>query len=395
MTLEGVYGLLFWSFGVYAAVSDFRRRRIDNRLIVIGLGAALLGYAYLACNTLLGSHRLSFAGLGLWYLPASFYPQVALHAGLCVVAAITLWYLRVWPAGDAKLFILLSSLLPLAARNLPGFPSILAVILLINIFVLAGIFVAAVVAKECLAVLPQLLRRNLWEDVKAFVDTMNKRIQDEWPRRHKILMLVWNTFALFLLFQMVCSAFRLLGMSIAVQLGLYLATLMVLERIQKILMRSDVAALSLFAVSMCLLLMGLVFRWDLVLQLRGGVRIAIGFVLFFGFIRGLVMWHLQSNRVTTVEAGELRAGMRLTAETVAGLGTEKRVEPEALPDSYPDGLSQDEAHALRSSLSEHPQMQLQIHLSRPFAVWILAGCAWTLFFSQNVSGFLLSYWSPR
>ena len=53
-------------------------------------------------------------------------------------AGVILWYAEVWPAGDAKFFMLVSAALPLADPYLRGFPNYLFLNLLINIFVAAA-----------------------------------------------------------------------------------------------------------------------------------------------------------------------------------------------------------------------------------------------------------------
>lgn len=87
---------------------DWNEQRIRHRYLVAWSAFTAAGYAAVLAGTLLG------AGVS----PA-WWKALAWHAGASVGAAAVLWSLRVWPAGDVKLYVLLCALAPLL--RLPGY----------------------------------------------------------------------------------------------------------------------------------------------------------------------------------------------------------------------------------------------------------------------------------
>lgn len=93
---------------------DWNEQRIRHRYLVRWSALAAAGYAVLAVHSGLGA-----AGLASGALALAWWKAAAWHAGASVGAAAVLWSLRVWPAGDVKLFVLLCVLAPLL--RLPGY----------------------------------------------------------------------------------------------------------------------------------------------------------------------------------------------------------------------------------------------------------------------------------
>ncbi len=81
---------------------DWREQRIRHRYLVAWSAFTAIGYALLLAGSAAG------AGVG-----AGWWKALAWHAGASVGAAAVLWTLRVWPAGDVKLYVLLCGLAPL------------------------------------------------------------------------------------------------------------------------------------------------------------------------------------------------------------------------------------------------------------------------------------------
>lgn len=91
--------------GIVTSYTDLKRRIIENRVILIGLVAApFLHITQIALNPEL----------------ASAIPSMMYNLLFAVFAGMLLWYTRIWPAGDAKLFITFTFLLPLNIYNTAG-----------------------------------------------------------------------------------------------------------------------------------------------------------------------------------------------------------------------------------------------------------------------------------
>lgn len=113
---------LFALFWVIIGWQDFQQKKIRHLYLGYGMAAVFLGYAI---------------SRPCW----PFYQSMAGDVLLCAMAAVALWMVRVWPAGDAKLFIFLALLYPLMNILGPFQPGRMFLIFLINIFIPASIFV--------------------------------------------------------------------------------------------------------------------------------------------------------------------------------------------------------------------------------------------------------------
>lgn len=133
-----------WAAFVYLwarlSVKDWRDQKIQHRDLRSASALVAGAYALLALSTGLGALGVSRHFYTVW-----FYRDLAAHLCLSAAAAMGLWAARVWPAGDAKLFMFLSALLPLLSVS-PSFAGgSLFFATLVNIFLPACLFVFAAV----------------------------------------------------------------------------------------------------------------------------------------------------------------------------------------------------------------------------------------------------------
>ncbi len=111
--------------GFFIVKDDIKFRRIRNKYVFAGLSAG--AFLYFACF---------FSGS----VSADYMLKVAVNSSISLAVGFLIWRLNFWPAGDAKLFFILSLLLPLkyfSNSYLPYFPSF---IILLNSFICALIF---------------------------------------------------------------------------------------------------------------------------------------------------------------------------------------------------------------------------------------------------------------
>lgn len=93
-----LYLLPVLAFGLISTYTDIRKRIIHNKLILIMLVTSVV------------MHTLS-----LIFYPSLWVsiPNFLINMGFSILVGILLWAISLWPAGDAKLFIAYSSLIPL------------------------------------------------------------------------------------------------------------------------------------------------------------------------------------------------------------------------------------------------------------------------------------------
>ncbi|MFH1724826.1 MAG: hypothetical protein ABII00_09415 [Elusimicrobiota bacterium] len=128
---------------VVVLYTDHKYKRIPNRMLLACLKVVGLAYAAYIGWTALASKGLLPAPFLRAYPAWSFYPAILVHMAAAVAAGVLIWRLGLWPAGDAKLFLLLCLWLPIVDPGSALLPGRLALAFLMNIFIPAALFVVA------------------------------------------------------------------------------------------------------------------------------------------------------------------------------------------------------------------------------------------------------------
>jgi hypothetical protein len=114
------------AFGIITSYEDIKIGKIRNRWIALALAYAAAAYALLILYYYLTSV------INLHYII-----ELATNLLFAVAVGFGLWYAGVWTAGDGKLFIAFTALLPLSVFSLGYQPWIPSITLLTNTFVAA------------------------------------------------------------------------------------------------------------------------------------------------------------------------------------------------------------------------------------------------------------------
>jgi hypothetical protein len=135
MTLINILFLpVIFFIGLVTSYEDIKYGKIRNKWIIFGiswgLGVLLLLFLWDSVAPSLMSSR----SLPIFTVHFSYFLKVLVNTAIAVAVSFTMWRFHVWTAGDAKLFIIYSLLVPLPyywKTNLLFFPSFA---LLANIF---------------------------------------------------------------------------------------------------------------------------------------------------------------------------------------------------------------------------------------------------------------------
>ena len=144
---------VFVALWVVVGAGDLSHQKIRHRVMLGGSAAVAAAYAALLIVTILGEY-----GWVHRFLLPPYYHVILSHVALCVFAALALWKLGVWPAGDAKLFVLIGALYPLLDIGDPLRYERLFLSALINTFLPAA---AVLFMRACYYVYDTRLRHNL------------------------------------------------------------------------------------------------------------------------------------------------------------------------------------------------------------------------------------------
>jgi len=371
--------------GVVALWEDLRHRRISNLLVLAGLFAASLGYLFLLAGSLLGTWNSSFLGLGVRYLPLDFYPRALAHWGLVFSAALLLWRLCLWPAGDAKLFIAFAGLIVLANPNLRGFPSYLFLVMLINIFVPAALFVLLELLVRTWRAAGRFCWSDLRREVQRHLSRIGRRLAEEWERVGVHLRLGANTLLLFLILQPARNRLEAMAPGVLGHVLVYLAMFALWDRLSRLLSRRLTTFWVLPIFFAVFLSLGLLGGCDLTVQVVDGIQMWLGFGMFLFATKAVAARYLEMTRVREVPVEGLRPGMILAQES-----WESVVKADPALARYSDGLSESDIEAIRSRIGARPQVRLLVCESSPFSPWLFLGTLWTLFSPRDAVQCLLA-----
>lgn len=126
-----IWAIFLWMWYSFAR-TDILEEKIRNRHLLMGIVATACVYAVLLYGTWRGEGT---------YLVFPYFKLALSHAGVSLMIALALWLARVWPAGDAKLFAVLAFFFPLLDPTSPLLTWRMILACLLNIFVPASLFV--------------------------------------------------------------------------------------------------------------------------------------------------------------------------------------------------------------------------------------------------------------
>lgn len=120
--------VLYWllpgiiCLGILTTYTDLKESRIRNKHIVAALVYALIAYSI-------------FVFLNLGTIRIGYFIELLIMCALSLTTGFILWYVGLWTAGDAKLFLAYSTLIPLSVYNYGHMPYFDSTNILINTFI--------------------------------------------------------------------------------------------------------------------------------------------------------------------------------------------------------------------------------------------------------------------
>lgn len=370
------YGF-FLALGVVVSFEDWTQRKIRNHRIMAGLLACAAVLCWLLGNSLLGHQHLRLGSLGEYYLPLRFYPRMLLHMLLSFAAALALWRFSVWPAGDAKFFMVCAFFAALIDSNLPGFPQMLFLLLLINVFVPAGVVFACESVVIVATRLPALRRVDWPTWRKAQLDYAAINLRELWPHRAEYLILAVNLFAAFFAMQTAQRRFHPTSHNPWLPLLIFIGMCLIWQTLAAVLRNKTVGLLTFAAVAAWTA--GGIYTdgWGVLGHLGAALKMTLNFSMFLSLGRVLFYWFIEKESLRELHPEQLQQGVVLSDRTWQRLGNQDDLSGR-LERPCVDGLTGQEAAALKTWLAEHSEKDYTVYHTIPFALWIFLGTLLTL-----------------
>ena len=376
--------------GIITSYEDLRYGKIRNKWIEIGFlwGGGI--FIILIFGDLITSH-FSVSSLGVFRFNFDYLKDVLFNTGIAFGVGFLMWHLRVWSAGDAKLFTLFAFLLPLRFYSrsfLNYFPSFA---LLLNIFIVSlGAF-------SIVTLLEVFTKRKI-----KF--PQNKKIVKENKTKNRVIKIIKNILNLVIIFFVIsCFSSLLFGSSLGRKLNYFFTVTLGLEKwtLSILGMGAFIFLLKfLRKIKKTFYILGLILTLWLGWQWLFGRQLTIvlfrpmilnSFIIVFGgfAFRKIFDWYIREREILEIKIDELKEGMRLTEDTISGLKqTDKRYFEEAVGKIYSDGLTREQINFLKKFLKDK-KISLRIYRSYPFAILILGGVALTIILKGTFIQYLI------
>lgn len=384
LLLDGAFLIL----GLVIVYEDWTLLRIRNSRLRIGFFLCLLGYAAIALGILFDRAQI----------PPGFYSAALLHLALSFLIAVVFWHADVWPAGDAKLFILAAFCLPLVKPALASPSRPLFLVMLINTFIPCFLFILVLLARWCLrywmngllsleAVRGSLARA--WEGLE--------RLKDLRPAHLKIGASFLSLFLLGSSLRFLLGRFMVSGTVPAAKTVLegvgggafqgaalsalfYLIVFLYWDPIASSLSRR------MGSVLVCLLVgylgAGLALAPSLI---AAHLRYALG--MFAGLGGAYWLFRLVIEKgVEGLEGRKIEATLVQPGMVPLDLKLDQSFDWEAFGPLFRDGLSREQAELLRAWGESKPPAERMVTVAGgdAFAVWIVGGALLTLLLHKDV-----------
>ncbi len=340
--------------GLITSYTDVKYSKIKNKWIFLGLV-----YAFLAYSVLIVIYSLNPATAVRW----KYLIEVLTNFLFSVLLGFGLWYLRIWTAGDGKLFIAYSALIPLSVYSNGYQKWVPSTTLFLNTFVIGLIAMSVLVFSK-------LTSSKLSKLIKSFLkDLVNPK---------KIFETAIILFAIFWISKLLLSIFGLeKNIFLIIILTIFIFSF-IHDKIGKravwlflaiVLLRFAVDK-SIYSLAFLVNFVVLLFVWTAFNQFFSGGILSLGQEIFS----------------KDIGINELKEGMMLV-DTITIKGKKLEIKPKQIFGLY-RGLIDDEAEGLTreqiKKLRNSGVKRIRIAQTIPFAPLLFLGAILTIIAKGNI-----------
>lgn len=351
------------------AYGGARHGRIPRRLQLFWLILALL--------LLPGAYLWEAGGLTFWartWVEASeglpYWGAVLLNAGIAFVIGVVLWEMRLWAAGDAKIFALLALSVPLSFYKNNYFSYFPSFVLLFNTFV-------ALFALLLLEFVTRTGRYLIQTRGQALVNGIRSSIGSVKSNKMKYVNIIIMFLAIFTMIR-ILRHFAQGGIQEYLHLNktvIFVILAIVFHPISRFAQKKGSTIASALVVA-SYLVYGIFFdpTGEALLELVNIGWLSISLILF----RALYDAYLKATDTEAIPSNEVRKGMLLTPEEEQGFRERSQFFELRIRSFSPDGLTEDQAASIREWCEANGKPTLKVARTIPFAPALFLGIVLTV-----------------
>lgn len=361
--------------GSWVLYEDLRYGKIRNRLLLVSLGVGVAWNLWLFAR----------ARFGLWggddFVPAdkalAYLGAVGLDVVLSLLLGFVMWLLRLWAAGDAKLFAVLTLLLPLRYYRhnlLQYFPSF---VLFFNTFIVFfGLLAAEFLVKVT---------------VRFFRDRLYRRHGELWSLLHrKVIAKPLNTLKMIVGLLVIFLVIKWMRYFLrdwlwaGFQLNktmMFVVLALLMEPLRDFFRKPWVFGTGVAGLSASFVYWGIVGDTHAIVDVMSMSLFVI--LLLIG--RALYVLYTDHFDVREIMAVELHPGTVLSDRQLKLLTTDSTFNNERFGTMEADGLSPEQVEVLVTWLTKnHPDQRVEVCNTIPFTPGIVLGTLATVIFAGYV-----------
>ena len=319
----------------------------------------------------------------VYYL--GYLSQLATHLFWSLLSSIILWKLNIWPAGDAKLFIILSVSIPIIFPFIPWNHKYLYIILLFNIFIIASLFYMKNVFKKIYekyqANLKSIEIKNIFKISKHYLKRISIKVLNS---------ILFGT--IFFNFAKVLS-YYLNRLDTSDPL-LFFLLYIIMEKLDKYINKSA-SFLILFFTSMLIIIFPIKNIENILIA---SLQKSISFNIFRSLLLLIINDYFFSFKIVKIKLDDLKHGMRINKQYMLSLKEKYLDFQETFPDYefyYCDGIDKNGVGKfidfLKSKYNDSDIITIPIIKTNPFAIWIVLGTLITVILGNKSIFFMLKF----
>lgn len=312
------------------------------------------------------------------------YKVVLINIAIGAICSISMWQFEIWPAGDAKLFILFTVLLPLGYYVNGPIMYFPAMALLLNIFCLGALFLCLkIVLKLAFYLYSIVLKREFFKTMRKGGALALKGL----PSFLNTMLFIMLTY---IVARLVGDYLLGLGYSLFKSLAVFQFLIVFL-----LYRRLVTFFRSRLVMTTCLLVLsGLIFMKFALLKFDSSALFAYMIVIFrmtlysimaIQVIISVFDLYIKVTQVYEIAPGELEPWVIIDKESVLKVLKEKGVTMKFTA----DGIDPEDVEKLKKILP--PDYKIKAHKTFPFAPFIAAGVLLTMILKMSLLHIVMAY----
>ncbi len=400
-----IFDILFLPFvffiGLITSYEDIKFGKVKNKWILLGLIWGLAVIIFFLIWYFIASPVTRFYYFNIIDLPDNspapvftvsliYLYRVVLNAFIALIIGFLMWRFNAWAAGDAKLFIIYSLLLPLKyywKSCLPYFPSFA---LLINIFI--PIFLYLLIRSSFYY--SKFIYFRLFKPTKIDLSKKKDKTDTKLDKKKKLWETVKNMAVMLLGFIAIFLIFGLFQQPIKEHFSIDISSLLIFVFAGLIIFSGPLSKIFQKPITLKIILLVLTVilsygfisspqsTWQILYQT---VKLMIIFMTVLTLFRKLIDFYVMRTSLKEIKIEELKPNMNLAEEALNELKKDKEYYDKYIGLIYPCGLTMEQVQAIKIWENKKDKLEtINIYKPFPFVFWMFLGVIITLILKSSL-----------